>query len=141
MKDQFRGINFECGRRRNIATQKWKFNCGKIEVVPPVIKPVIKLQIVGIPMDTNCVPLVADLFLFCYERDFMLSFADDNQSEVVEAFNSTSRYLGDLLNIENNFFDSMVNHIYPSKLRLNKSNVSYRGVIFGFTFIYTGWFC
>ena len=28
-------------------------------------------QIVGIPMDTNCAPLVADLFLFCYERDFM----------------------------------------------------------------------
>ena len=27
-------------------------------------------QIVGIPMDTNCAPLVADLFLFCYERDF-----------------------------------------------------------------------
>ena len=75
-------------------------------------------------MGTNCVPLVADLFLFCYERDFMLSFTDDNQSEVVEAFNSTSRYLGDLLNIDNNFFDSMVNRIYPSKLRLNKSNVS-----------------
>ena len=30
-------------------------------------------QIVGIPMGTNCAPLVADLFLFCYERDFMLS--------------------------------------------------------------------
>ena len=29
-------------------------------------------QIVGIPMDTNCAPLVADLFLFCYERDFMI---------------------------------------------------------------------
>ena len=27
-------------------------------------------QIVGIPMGTNCAPLVADLFLFCYERDF-----------------------------------------------------------------------
>ena len=73
-------------------------------------------QIVGIPMDTNCAPLVADLFLFCYERDFMLSLSDDNQSEVIEAFNSTSRYLDDLLNIDNTFFDSMVNHIYPSEL-------------------------
>ena len=36
-------------------------------------------QIVGIPMGTNCAPLVADLFLFCYERDFMLSLSDDNQ--------------------------------------------------------------
>ena len=35
-------------------------------------------QIVGIPMDTNCAPLVADLFLFCYERDFMLSLSDAN---------------------------------------------------------------
>ena len=75
-------------------------------------------------MGTNCAPLVADLFLFCYERDFMLSLSDDNQSEVIEAFNSTSRYLDDLLNIDNTFFDSMVNHIYTSELKLNKANVS-----------------
>ena len=42
-------------------------------------------------MGSSCVPLVADLFLFCCERDFMLSFSDDNQSKVIEAFNSTSR--------------------------------------------------
>ena len=59
-------------------------------------------QIVGILMGTNCAPLVADLFLFCYERDFMLSLSEDNQSDVFEAFNSTSRYLDDLLNIDNN---------------------------------------
>ena len=76
-------------------------------------------QIVGIPMDTNCASLVADLFLFCYERDFMLSFSENNQSDVIEAFNSTSRYLDDLLNIDNNFFDSVVNRIYPSELQLN----------------------
>ena len=68
-------------------------------------------QIVGIPMGTNCAPLVADLFLFCYERDFMLSLSEENQPGVIEAFNSTSRYLDDLLNIDNNFFDSMVNRI------------------------------
>ena len=82
-------------------------------------------QIVGIPMGTNCAPLVADQFLFCYERDFMLSLSEDNQSGVIEAFNSTSRYLDDLLNIDNNFFDSIVNRIYPSELQLNKANVSY----------------
>ena len=81
-------------------------------------------QIVGIPMGTNCAPLVTDLFLFCYERDFMLSLSEDNQSGVIEAFNSTSRYLDDLLNSDNNFFDSMVNRIYPSELQLNKANVS-----------------
>ena len=45
----------------------------------------------------------------------MLSLSDANQSAVIEVFKSTSRYLKDLLNIGNNFFDSMVNHIYPSK--------------------------
>ena len=53
----------------------------------------------------------------------MLSLSENNQSDVIEAFNSTSRYLDDLLNIDNNFFDSMVNHIYPSKFQLNKANV------------------
>ena len=47
-------------------------------------------------MGTNCAPLVADLFLFCYERDFMLSLSDNNQADIIEAFNSTSRYLDDL---------------------------------------------
>ena len=41
-------------------------------------------------MGTNCAPLVADLFLFCY---------DDNQDDVIDAFNTTSRYLDDILNI------------------------------------------
>ena len=44
-------------------------------------------------MGTNCAPFVADLFLFCYERDFMLSLTDNNQTDIIEAFNSTSRYL------------------------------------------------
>ena len=43
-------------------------------------------------MDTNCAPLVADLFLFCYERGFRLSLSDNNQTDIVEAFSSTSRY-------------------------------------------------
>ena len=47
-------------------------------------------QTIGIPMGTNCAPLVADLFLFCYERDFMKSSLRDNQADVIEAFNSTS---------------------------------------------------
>ena len=58
-------------------------------------------QVVGIPMGTNCAPLVADLFLFCYERDFMMSLSDDKQADVIDAFNTTSRYLDDILNINN----------------------------------------
>ena len=49
-------------------------------------------QIVGIPMSTKCAPLLADLFLFCYERDLMLSLSDYNRTDIIEAFNSTSRY-------------------------------------------------
>ena len=48
-------------------------------------------------MCTNCAPLVADLFLFCYERDFMMSLSDDKQA----AFNTTSRYLDVILSINN----------------------------------------
>ena len=54
-------------------------------------------QIVGIPLGTNCAHFVADLFLFCYERDFMKYLSSDNQADVIKAFNSTSRYLDDLL--------------------------------------------
>ena len=81
-------------------------------------------QVVGIPMVTNCAPLVADLFLFCYERDFMMSLSDDKQADVIDAFNTTSRYLDDILNINNVYFDNMVSQIYPSELQLNKANTS-----------------
>ena len=81
-------------------------------------------QVVGIPMGTNCAPLVADLFLFCYERDFMMSLSDDKQADVIDALNTTSRYLDDILNINNVYFENMVSQIYPSELQLNKANAS-----------------
>ena len=52
-------------------------------------------------MGTNCAHIVSDLFLFCYERDLMLSLSDNNQTDIIKDFNSTSRYLDDLLNIDN----------------------------------------
>ena len=81
-------------------------------------------QTIGIPMGTNCAPLVADLFLFCYERDLMKSHSRENQADIIEAFNSTSRYLDDLLNIDNIYFDQMVDQIYPTELHLNRTNSS-----------------
>ena len=81
-------------------------------------------QIVGIPMGTYCAPFVVDLFLFCFEGDFMLSLSDNNQLDIIEAFNSTSRYLDDLLNIVNPYFEQMVGEIYPTELQLNKANFS-----------------
>ena len=50
-------------------------------------------------MGTNCALLVADLFLFCNEGDFMMSLSDDKQADVIDAFNTTSRYLEDILNL------------------------------------------
>ena len=81
-------------------------------------------QIVGIPMGTNRAPLVADLFLFCYEKDFMMSLSADKDAEIIEAFNATSRYSDDLVNIDNTYFDGMVKQIYPSELQLDKANSS-----------------
>ena len=75
-------------------------------------------------MGTNCAPLVADLFLFCYERDFMMSHSDNKQADVIVALNTTSRYLDDILNINNVYFDNIVGQIYPSELQLNKANIS-----------------
>ena len=81
-------------------------------------------QAVGIPMGTNCAPLVVELFLFAYERDFIMSLSDDKQADIIDAFNTTYRYFDDILNIYNVYFDNMVSQIHPSELKLNKANTS-----------------
>ena len=68
-------------------------------------------QVVGVPMGTICAPLVANLFLICFERDFMMFLSDDRQADIIDAFNTTSRYSGDILNINNVYFDNMVSQI------------------------------
>ena len=81
-------------------------------------------QVVGIPMGTNCATLVADLFLFCYERGFMMSLSGDKQADIIDAFNTTSRYLDDILNINNVYYVTMVSQIYPSDFQCNKANTA-----------------
>ena len=54
----------------------------------------------------------------------MMSLSDDKQADVINAFNTTSRYLDDILNINNVYFDNMVSQIYPSELQLYKANTS-----------------
>ena len=69
--------------------------------------------------------LIVLLFLqICYERDFMKSLSRENQADIFEVFNSTSRYLDDLLNIDKIYFDQMVNRIYPTELQSNRANSS-----------------
>ena len=54
----------------------------------------------------------------------LFDLSDDKQADIIDAFNTTSRYLDDILNINNVYFDNMVSLIYPSELQLNKANTS-----------------
>ena len=84
----------------------------------------LKFIYTGIPIGTNCAPLVVDLFLFCNERDLGKFLSRENQADIIEAFNSTPRYLDDLLNIDNIYFEHIVDRIYRAELQLNKANSS-----------------
>ena len=79
-------------------------------------------QIVGIPMGTNCAPLIADLFLYCYERDFMSNLQKSKRFDLIDKFNDTSRYLDDIFTIDNPEFAEHIPDIYPRELHLNKAN-------------------
>ena len=62
-----------------------------------------------------------------------MSLSENTQAEVIGAFYSTSLYLDDLLNIDNYFFDGIVNQIYTSELKLNKASTSdTEACIYGF---------
>ena len=75
-------------------------------------------------MGTTWAPLIANLFLFCYERNSMMSLSGYTHADVIKGYNSTSRYLDDLLNNDSPYFEGMVSQIYPSELQLNKTNTS-----------------
>ena len=64
-------------------------------------------------MCTNCGPLVADLF-------FMKSLSDDKQADIIEAFNTTSRYLDVILNINNVYFENIVRKYTRQSINLIK---------------------
>ena len=81
-------------------------------------------QVVWIPMGTNCAPL------FCFEREFMASLSDNKQADVIDAFYTTSRYLDDILNINNVYFDNMVSQIHLSELQLYRANTAGTEAVF-----------
>ena len=67
----------------------------------------------------------------------MKSLSRENQADIIETFNSTSRYLDDFLNIDNIYFDQMVDRIYRTELQLNRVNSSYTDApFFGFESVY-----
>ena len=57
-------------------------------------------------------------------KEIFEDLSNNNLADVIKAFNSTSRYLDTLFNIDNPYFEGMVNHIYQPELQLNKANTS-----------------
>ena len=79
--------------------------------------PKLYRQIVDIPMGSNCAPLIADLFLFCYEIlwALFLTLSYNREAEIIQAF----RYLDDLLHIDNPYYEVIEGRMYPPELQLN----------------------
>ena len=80
-------------------------------------------QCVGIPMGTDCAPLLANLFLFYYEYKYMKNLIKNNII-LAKKFNNTMRYIGDLLTLNNTQFDAAIQDIYPQELQLKKTTES-----------------
>ena len=77
-------------------------------------------QVVGRPMGTNCVPLLADLFLYSYESEFLQKLVKDKIHEA-RAFNFTYRYIDDVSSINNSRFVEFLPLIYPPELEVKET--------------------
>ena len=75
-------------------------------------------QTIGIPMGTNCAPLLADLFLYYYEADFIQELLMKKDEKLAISFNSTFRYIDDFLSLNNSKFGDYVERIYPIELEI-----------------------
>ena len=70
------------------------------------------------------VGIIADLFLYSYDRDFMSNLQKSKRFDLIDKFNDTSRYLDDIFTIDNLAFAEHIPDIYPRELQLNKANTS-----------------
>ena len=75
-------------------------------------------QTIGIPMGTNCAPLLADLFLYSYEADFIQGLLKKKEKKLAQSFNYSFRYIDDVLSLNNARFIDYVHHIYPNELEI-----------------------
>jgi hypothetical protein len=78
-------------------------------------------QVVGIPMGTNCAPLLADLFLYSYESESLQKLVKDKKIHEARAFNFTYRYIDDVLSINNSRFAGFLPLIYPPELEVKET--------------------
>ena len=67
-------------------------------------------------------PLIADLFLYCYESQFMAKLHKDPKTDLIDKFNNTYRYLDNIFSVNNSDFYKHTSEIYPKELTLNKAN-------------------
>ena len=81
-------------------------------------------QIVDIPMDTNCAPLLADIFLYSCEADFIQSLLSTGKKKLASQFNFTYRYIDDVLSINNPDFENYLGQMYPAELEINNTTES-----------------
>ena len=81
-------------------------------------------QIVGIPMGTNCAPLLADIFLYSYEAEFIQSLLSKGNKQLASRFNFTYRYIDDVLSINNSEFQNYLGQMYPVELEIKETTES-----------------
>ena len=81
-------------------------------------------QIVGIPMGTNCAPLLADIFLYSYEADFIHSLLSTGKKKLASQFNFTYRYIDDVLSNNNPDFENYLGQMYPAELEIKNQTES-----------------
>ena len=82
-------------------------------------------QTVGIPMGTNCAPLLAaDIFLYLYEANFIQSLLSAGKKQLASWFNLTYRYIDDVLSINNTEFENYLDQMYPAELEINDTTES-----------------
>ena len=78
-------------------------------------------QMVGIPMGTNCAPLLADLFLYSYENEFLDKLIKEGQRKLARKFDPSYRYTDDLISFNNKRFKEFISDIYPKELTISET--------------------
>ena len=81
-------------------------------------------HIIGIPMGTNCVPLLADIFLYSHEAEFIQSLLSAGKKRLASQFNFTYRYIDDVLAINNPDFENYLGQMYPPELEIKDTTES-----------------
>ena len=94
-------------------------------------------QVIGIPMGTNSVPSLADLFLHTYEYEFIIKTMKGDITKALQ-FNKTFRYIDDLLCVNNDNFNKHINETYPSELILKNTTTTLSETSYLDTTINTG---